>query len=823
MRRLLVGIFLMIIVPVRWFAQVGFITLLPNPRWDDTLGEYIELRNRGCITIDISGYRISDLSGKSYGIPEGMMISSHETRRWLYSETKIALNNSSEEAVYLKDRTGTLIDEYHYSGTQRDDVILEIGGTDEECPVVAPDDPPSTATWAVAYTGEIADTGSTLEAPYSTGALSDTWWILESTGSITGTGWPDIELIGSIDTGSTYTGSTDTGTLTPSTWWAPPSSTGSNSAMTEAPVETYIETGALTPISLVYDDQDGDHLIDTLEILYPYELTGSIDLSLIMLFSRTWWLSTTKIDTATWHILSGSLRGNLLILTLLEWDIEKDILHITNSTSSDLRLKSSGDLGFRSRWGQIPTAFFLTSSFDMYRAVVPKHPVLVSVSDTESIDGYSSSWGTWEIQFPDIVLTLQSPTNATLSGEVFTCTTYDCRINLTLEPIFSSGYAMKDYVCLFGTGWVRVIDIDCNPNTIYYTHSWVLDIELQSKNQSGVKIEKSYQIDMRVISSGSPSIPQGRDAPDITTPHAILEHDAKWKDYYEQIGDYEMNCHTYTCSLNFTAERSYDPDGGEVRFLWIYDYTSVSTSRDPGVRKLSLWDHVVILRVIDGAGNYDEIRYIVHVLWPKPKTEKISIQKEKKKPTQKSSPTIQVSLDPEKKSWKKIRMMFFSQPDIELQWKTGKPLESGDYLCEYKRAKHCSINFTLTGTTTGARYVWYLDGVEIHIGKNPKSWKLSPGKHDVNIRWYRKWASTAEYEKHFRVVVSQAPKAPKKQKPKSTKNTPLLTIIPDVRADDGGFGTPRSSSESLLVLLAVFGAGYVVMYLSRMRSRRAGK
>ncbi len=73
--------------------------------------------------------------------------------------------------------------------------------------------------------------------------------------------------------------------------------------------------------------------------------------------------------------------------------------------------------------------------------------------------------------FPEIIPTLQSPTNASFSGDIFTCTTVDCRINLTLEPFFSSGFAMKDYICAFGTGEVLMIDSDCNPNTFYYTAS----------------------------------------------------------------------------------------------------------------------------------------------------------------------------------------------------------------------------------------------------------------------------------------------------------------------------------------------------------------
>lgn len=53
--------------------------------------------------MDISGYSLSDLSGKTYILPSGTNINSHENRSFPYSETKIALNNSGNESVYLKD------------------------------------------------------------------------------------------------------------------------------------------------------------------------------------------------------------------------------------------------------------------------------------------------------------------------------------------------------------------------------------------------------------------------------------------------------------------------------------------------------------------------------------------------------------------------------------------------------------------------------------------------------------------------------------------------------------------------------------------------
>jgi hypothetical protein len=93
-----------------------------------------------------------------------------------------------------------------------------------------------------------------------------------------------------------------------------------------------------------------------------------------------------------------------------------------------------------------------------------------------------------------------------------------------------------------------------------------------------------------------------------------MELDNKWKEYYFQDGDDSLICYTMTCSVNFTAEKSYDPEGSKVSFLWIYGQNDISTSKDPGGRKYGIGDHVIILRVIDEAGNYAQIDYHIHVV-----------------------------------------------------------------------------------------------------------------------------------------------------------------------------------------------------------------
>jgi hypothetical protein len=949
------------------FASVELISLLPNPAWDDALGEYIEIRNTGCADIDVTRYTLSDLSGKTYILPS-YILKIKENKRFLYSETKIALNNSWDESVFLRDTSGNTIDSYSYSGTQKDNIVLNIGYNDTDCALLAREEitTGNISSWSNSGSGEEKTTtgetlihiGSTIETGSIIEAETDTPMI--QSGTIDTASWSEILIdthSGSIlwETGTTDMSSSELHTFSGAIY-----ATG-----TELDTSTGVismETGSLTPTDMWYSDKDGDSKIDTLEITYPYSLTGIVNTGAIFLFSRSGGLSQAKIDTVTGYIREASLSGNMLILLIEEWDIEKILLKINNTTTSDLRLKSSGNLWFTSISGQKPEDFLLTKSFDEYRKVFPRSVtqdlwgnLATSSGSSETITSdilsgaiddirnreteiLSSSWGpsplifptlqyptnasfsgnvfrcewldscrvnltyepiftwgfleknyicetriwesyfsscnpntlyfltgdlieltlieksTWQktiknwvvdvvrkdtmnsvqelpssdiaswstltgaIIFPEIIPILQSPTNATLSGEIFTCNDRECRINLTLEPLFSSGISMGNFLCSFGTGGLLTVDTHCNPNTYYFSASGNLDVAIKSKINPTEKISKSYQIIYLpgpMIVVWSPKNAENISMIDTGKPMAILDFDGKEKEYYEKIWDHEMNCHTLTCSINWTAQRSYDPEGSSIRFLWIYGPNEISTSRDPGTRKYPLWDHRMILRVIDIAGNYTEIVYTIHVLGPKTKEEKIKIKKQK---VEKIS-RISVTQSPVKKV-KKIRMMFFSSPEIILQGKTGEKVSDTEYLCRYKRTPKCSFNLTLTGGTTGYTYKWLLDGKEVHIGKNPTAWKLSSWKHVITLLSYTKDGTTPLDKKEISVKVLAEPKkikAKKSSKPKR-KSTPKISLIPEVSANSIQSDDFSPWSQTLAFLL--FSSGIWLGYIMRKKNRQ---
>lgn len=794
-------------------ASVLIIAILPNPIGDDALGEYIELQNLTCNLIDISSFTLADASGKTYSIPEWKSIAPWEILRFYYNETKITLNNSWEETITLRDNGGNILDSFSYSWTQKEDDILRLRTQSVLCTY------PEDTTWASSESGTTVsnswsysldwwyfwtweNSSWSLHEVVNNGALfswseswGNSWSILFDTGiflSQSGAMWSD--------TWSVSTWSLNSGTiiqddpLPDPTWWN------------------------LIPEWLYYDDVDQNGKIDTLEIHYNFLLTGSVDISSILIYSQTGGLSTAKIDTATWYIVSWSLSGNVLILWLREWDIEKSILSMSNGTSSDLRLKSINSLWIVSLDGKKWENLTLTTSFENYKNVLRKWQWYTLAPFPENSGSWwiMASWSADTVfsinEFWEILPTLQSPTNALFSSWIFTCTQLDCKINITLEPLFQSGISQKNYTCFFGTGWELVPDNDCNPNTYYFLSSWVISLRILSMGNDRERIlyfPVVFSI-QRIGDDLGNEDPKNREI-DNGKPVAVITMDGKWKEYYETIGDYELNCYTLTCSLNFSAEKSYDPEWSSIRYLWIYGPNEIKTSKDPGTIRYSLWDHRLTLRVIDLDENYDEIVYKIHVLWAK---QKAPIQKNEKVTLKKTLNQVASQGIVVKKKFKKLKMEFFSPPQIVLQWKTWKKLWDGSYHCIIKTAKTCTLNFTLTGALSSFEYQWYLDGSPVSRGKNPPAWKFSTWKHTLELETFLKGSIIPIEKQSYAISVIRSPKKMKKstrssvKKPKSEKK---YSLIPEAQASNGK--NTSATADSLIIygiLIAWFWSGYLL-------------
>jgi Lamin Tail Domain len=570
------------------FWSIQLIEVYPNTIDDKNL-EYIEVRNTGCETIDLSNYTLEDALPKVYIIPSGTILDSHTNMRFGRPDTKLELNNVNE-SIHLRDPSGTLISEYAYENSVKGEPISISGVQDDTCD-----------GWVEIYTG----TGT------GTGTISDSWTVFDIGDLDSSSSWISLETMWDIS-GSLADSWT---TLQSSGWLWGSWETTATWYNTNIALSGWVFSSELAPLSLSYGDSDEDWYIDMLALEYGEVLTGILLPENISLYSQTGWLYLTGVITQSWYIIGSSLSGKAILLSIRESDIQKSLLRINNTTQSDLRLKSSWDIGITSIYGQKVAALFLTTSFNSYKNIV--HPLTQADPSSTNL---SSSWMSGSIVssgsvFPDIIPTLQNYTNALFQSGIFLCSEKICRINLNFEPLFSSWWAMSDYICRIATGsiWLDT----CNPPQWYFSQSGMIQFSLREKSTQGERMIQYPVIYLyqdvgisNIVSSLTGMIDQ-------EWPVIVIDMDGKWKEYFEQIWDYELNCYAFTCGINFTAERSYDTSGWKIRFLWLYDMQNLSESKDPWTRYFSIWDHEVWLRVIDTAGNMSQVRYKIHVYPPK--------------------------------------------------------------------------------------------------------------------------------------------------------------------------------------------------------------
>ena len=82
-------------MPLRLWAGVEFWKIFPNTV-DDANMEYVEFRNTSCEEVDISGYILSDASGKEYILPSSSKVAPHDMFLLPRTTSKIILNNEDE-------------------------------------------------------------------------------------------------------------------------------------------------------------------------------------------------------------------------------------------------------------------------------------------------------------------------------------------------------------------------------------------------------------------------------------------------------------------------------------------------------------------------------------------------------------------------------------------------------------------------------------------------------------------------------------------------------------------------------------------------------
>lgn len=362
---------------------------------------------------------------------------------------------------------------------------------------------------------------------------------------------------------------------------------------------------------------------------------------------------------------------------------------------------------------------------------------------------------------PNLVLTLQSPTNATLSAETFICRNSDCRINLTIASTFTGSYKISDFSCYFGTWETLDLDSDCNPGTYYFSQPGEFTIVVESRTNTGERLESTYEVvfDIPVSSeeqtSENTTVTIASSPPSIDTgnPTVIIDLDWQFRDYYEEIGDNTLNCYVLTCAINLTAENSVDPEQSPLTFFWRFWPTDTSNKRDPGERKYGVWEHRIILEVRDRSGNTAKKEFLLHVLWPRLEgVWEISKNKKKISPPKKEQ-NMKNPQNPD----------VFSSPTLVLQSKSSDNKSySGISFCR-TTGKTCSFNFSLSWVVKGYTYEWSLPDGEVIDTENPRSFSIPIGRHSLALTVTEKITGEQVYREMYSLEVLSVA-TPKKKK-----------------------------------------------------------
>lgn len=91
--------------------------IFPNPKGSDLAGEFIEIKNTSNKVVDLEGWKIKDMS-RTFELDDE--IEAGEIFYWKRDLTKIALNNTTPEEVFLISANGIVVDQIKYDKAVED-------------------------------------------------------------------------------------------------------------------------------------------------------------------------------------------------------------------------------------------------------------------------------------------------------------------------------------------------------------------------------------------------------------------------------------------------------------------------------------------------------------------------------------------------------------------------------------------------------------------------------------------------------------------------------------------------------------------------------
>ena len=716
-------------------AEVHIIQVLPNTEEDARLEEII-LQNIGCEAIDLSGYVIADIQPKSYTL-SWYILEHGKTLTLSRIVTKMILNNT-DETLYLYDPAGIQIDTFSYISSEKwipiehpyainsscDHIISETVQTETGNTQDRNNIPPETSSW-----NNISNSGIHEEVGSGESQMNS------------GSGVQQENNNTPSNSGNTsYSWTTHTGELLDDDSYPP---------LVTPPIPRYLS----------YTDKDSNGKIDTIIIQYDQIITGSILIDSFFLYSRTGGMYSGQINTLSGYIFSWSILTDTLSLSIQEWVEGYEMLSINKTTQSDLRIKTYWNYGIYSIWGLQAEGIFLTTSFSGYTNII--HPIkeeeIQPISET-------NSW----IDPPIPIITLQQPSNATLSGFIFQCIYgLPCRINLHLEESFTWNMNRDDFRCFIITeSWGEET---CNPSTLYFSGKSTLELQIQSKWNTGSIHSILYQILFEDIHTygWSSSIPIQNNNGIVTS---IISID--WKLPKNQIfTNSTLSCTNSPCSINLTGENSFHSSWKKLSYQWDFWNGNTSSRKDPGAQKYISGNYIITLKVIseDWEQGFSSLSVIVE---------------ENAQIPEKNLPPLSIMFSPQKKigignyvsisnywsgdfnlSWCQISTSSWRKHDIYGIWE-NTILSPGDTI--WYLGIETTLNMYYNGNWKFVCPFWILSGEIVWIMRNEEDtfqpkWYQPIGNYQTNEMWILSWflLPTEEGMKYSEDVYIQALQAKK--------------------------------------------------------------
>ncbi len=109
--------------------MIAIESLLPNPVGSDSGAEWIKLANHSEGAVNLKGWTIKDLSGKTFSLSG--VLGPQETLILKNSETKITLNNDTD-TISLYNNSGMLADKLSYENPTEGEIVMPVAARASE-------------------------------------------------------------------------------------------------------------------------------------------------------------------------------------------------------------------------------------------------------------------------------------------------------------------------------------------------------------------------------------------------------------------------------------------------------------------------------------------------------------------------------------------------------------------------------------------------------------------------------------------------------------------------------------------------------------------